>query len=71
MFVKREAVVTITCTVDLDMVAGTFHQGEDWLHMIKRDIEENKSLNHFLSQSHYNSKVSDISFIERDKDNEE
>ena len=41
---RKEAIITITCRVNLDDIAGALHQEEDWVRMIENGIEKKKSL---------------------------
>lgn len=41
---RKEAIITITCRVNLDDIAGALHQEEDWVRMITNGIEKKKSL---------------------------
>jgi len=41
---RKEAIITITCRVNLDDIAGWGHNPEDWVRMITNGIEKKKSL---------------------------
>ena len=41
---RKEAIITITCRVNLDDIEGWGHNPEDWVRMITNGIEKKKSL---------------------------